>query len=271
MGNALQVRAQSLISVLELLAKPVEELVERGATELRSHRQLAANSDMVLICVTGTPEVESIVYQRDGLLEGAHDRLIVVDCSTSEPSSSARIAAALTERGASFVDAPLARTPVEAEAGHPQYHGKCRSSRLHAVPAGAGGMLREHFPHGTGRTGHKTKLVYNFITMGYAALVEVRNRLGVRGIPQCTVEVVEPGVVGADNSYLERATPFEQLMSPVLTDIEEGPDLAVFVAHHEDWLAGDVVREVVPDIGNVTYTRSSKWRLTNNTRTSRYS
>ena len=74
-------------------------------------------SDVVFLCVTGTPEVESVVHRRDGLLEGAHDGLIVIDCSTSEPSSSERIASDLRERGASLVDAPLARTPVEAEAG----------------------------------------------------------------------------------------------------------------------------------------------------------
>ena len=42
---------------------PIEELVEQGATELPSYRQLAADSDLVFVCVTGTPEVESVVYQ----------------------------------------------------------------------------------------------------------------------------------------------------------------------------------------------------------------
>ena len=96
---------------------PVEDLVRLDATELHSYRELAAGSDIVVLCVTGTPEVESVVHGRDGLLEGAHAGLMVVDCSTSEPASSERIAAALDERGASFVDAPLARTPAEAEAG----------------------------------------------------------------------------------------------------------------------------------------------------------
>ena len=150
---------------------PIEELVRRGATELPTHRQLAADSDLVLICVTGTPEVESVVLGPDGLLEGAHEGLIVVDCSTSEPASSARIAAALAERGASFVDAPLARTPAEAEAG-----------RLNAmVGAAAADFVRvrpvlaaccENIVHmGPPGSGHKTKLVYNLITMGYAALI----------------------------------------------------------------------------------------------------
>ncbi len=149
----------------------VEELIERGATELRSYRQLAADSDMVFICVTGTPEVESVVYQRDGLVEGAHDRLIVVDCSTSEPSSSARIAAALAERGASFVDAPLARTPVEAEAGRlNSMVGAAHADFMRVQPVLAA-CCENIFHMGPAGSGHKTKLVYNFIAMGYAALI----------------------------------------------------------------------------------------------------
>ena len=149
----------------------IDGLVSLGATELHGYAELAAGRDVVLLCVTGTPEVESIVYQRGGLLDGAHDGLIVVDCSTSEPSSSERVAGDLRERGASFVDAPLARTPADAEAG-----------RLNTMV----GASREDFEHvrpllevccenifhmGPVGAGHKTKLIYNFITMGYAALI----------------------------------------------------------------------------------------------------
>ena len=150
---------------------PIEELVQRGATELQSYRQLAADSDLVLICVTGTPEVESIVCQSDGLLEGAHESLIVVDCSTSEPSSSARIATALAERGASFVDAPLARTPVEAEAGRLNAMVGAAHADFARVRPVLEACCENIFHMGPPGSGHKTKLVYNFITMGYAALI----------------------------------------------------------------------------------------------------
>ena len=150
---------------------PVEELVRRGATELPSYRQLAADSDLVLICVTGTPEVESIVLGPDGLLVGANEGLIVVDCSTSEPASSARIAAALAGRGASFVDAPLARTPAEAETGRLNTMvGASRADFARVQPVLA--ACCENIVHmGPAGAGHKAKLVYNLITMGYAALI----------------------------------------------------------------------------------------------------
>ena len=150
---------------------PVEELVSRGATELPSYRELAAGADLVLICVTGTPEVENVVHGPDGLLEGAHEGLIVVDCSTSEPASSTRIAAALAERGASFVDAPLARTPAEAEAGRLNAMVGASDEDFARVQPVLDACCENIFHMGSVGSGHKTKLIYNLITMGYAVLI----------------------------------------------------------------------------------------------------
>lgn len=150
---------------------PVEGLVRRGATELHSYRNMAEESDVVVLCVTGTPEVESVVHGRDGLLEGAHDDLIVIDCSTSEPSSTERIASDLRERGASLVDAPLARTPVEAEAGRLNAMVGASPEDFARVRPLLAACCENIFHMGPVGSGHKTKLVYNFITMGYAALI----------------------------------------------------------------------------------------------------
>ena len=126
---------------------------------------------MVFLCVTGTPEVESIIYGRDGLLEGAHYGLTVVDCSTSEPASTERLAAALDERGASFVDAPLARTPAEAEAGRLNTMVGAAQDDFARLRPLLEACCENIFHMGPVGAGHKTKLIYNFITMGYAALI----------------------------------------------------------------------------------------------------
>ena len=150
---------------------PIEALVHLGATELHSYRNLAVGSDVVLLCVTGTPEVESIVYGRDGLLEGARKGLIVIDCSTSEPASSERIGVDLAERGASLVDAPLARTPADAEAGRLNTMVGASQEDFERVRPLLAACCENVFHMGPVGSGHKTKLVYNFITMGYAALI----------------------------------------------------------------------------------------------------
>ena len=150
---------------------PIEALVGLGATELHSYRNLAVGSDVVLLCVTGTPEVESVVYGRDGLLEGAREGLIVIDCSTSEPASSERIRADLAERGTSLVDAPLARTPADAEAGRLNTMVGASQEDFERVRPLLEACCENIFHMGPVGSGHKTKLIYNFITMGYAALI----------------------------------------------------------------------------------------------------
>jgi 3-hydroxyisobutyrate dehydrogenase-like beta-hydroxyacid dehydrogenase len=71
----------------------------------------------VILCVTGAPQVEEVVLGPDGIAGGARQGLIVVDTSTSEPATTAHVRKLLAEQNVRFVDAPLARTPVEAEQG----------------------------------------------------------------------------------------------------------------------------------------------------------
>ena len=65
---------------------PVEDLVKRGAAEAKSAAEIARRSDIVFLCVTGSTEVESLVRGPNGLAAGAHQGLVIVDCSTSGPS-----------------------------------------------------------------------------------------------------------------------------------------------------------------------------------------
>ena len=96
---------------------PVEDLIAKGANEVRSTTDLVRNADIVFLCVTGAPEVEEIVFGADGIMSAARKGLMVVDTSTSEPATTTKTREALAAHGVRFVDAPLARTPVEAEQG----------------------------------------------------------------------------------------------------------------------------------------------------------
>ena len=94
-----------------------------------------------------------------------------LDCSTSEPDSSERIRTDLAERGASLVDAPLARTPTDAEAGRLNTMVGASQEDFERVRPLLEACCENIFHMGPVGSGHKTKLVYNFITMGYAALI----------------------------------------------------------------------------------------------------
>src|ERR1700686_5060228 len=96
---------------------PVEDLVGRGAREAKSPADVARQSDILFLCLPSSVEVEATVYGRDGLLDGGHAGLIVVDSTTADPSSTRRIAGDLEKMGVRMVDAPLGRTPKEAELG----------------------------------------------------------------------------------------------------------------------------------------------------------
>lgn len=150
---------------------PVDDLIKRGAREGRHPAGVAKESDVVFLCVTGSPQVEAIVYGADGLMSGARNGLIVVDCSTSEPNSSARIHADLASKGAVFVDAPLARTPKEAEEGRLNVMVGAEPAIFEAIKPALEAFAENIFHVGGPGTGHKTKLINNFVAMGHAALI----------------------------------------------------------------------------------------------------
>jgi len=83
------------------------DLVALGATEAPTARDLAAASDVIVICVSDTPDVEAALFGPDGVAEGARRGSLVIDCSTISPSASRGFAERLRERGVGFVDAPV--------------------------------------------------------------------------------------------------------------------------------------------------------------------
>ncbi len=147
--------------------KPVEELVALGATEAPDYAALAAASDIVFLCLTGSPEVAEVVA---ALAPGLAPGSVVVDCSTSDPVVTARLAADLAAKGVHMADAPLSRTPKEAWAGTLD----CMVGADPDVFARIEPVIRDwagkvvHIG-GVG-DGHRMKLLNNFLSLGYAAI-----------------------------------------------------------------------------------------------------
>lgn len=147
--------------------KPVEDLTALGATEAPDLAALAAASDIVFLCLTGSPEVTDVVT---AMLPGLAPGSVVVDCSTSDPVVTAQLAARLTDKGVAMADAPLSRTPKEAWAGtldcmvgaDPDTFARIEP----VIRAWAGKIV--HIG-GVG-DGHRMKLLNNFVSLGYAAI-----------------------------------------------------------------------------------------------------
>lgn len=138
----------------------VADLLAAGATEAPSPAALAATSEIVFLCVSGTPQVEQTM---DALLPGAKPGLVVVDCSTSEPESSARLRERCAALGATFVDAPLARTPVEAEAGRLNVMVGAEPAVFAALEPVLKAFAENVLHVGGPGAGHTIKLLNNFI------------------------------------------------------------------------------------------------------------
>lgn len=170
---------------------PVEDLVAQGAAEARDLRALAEASDIIVLCVTGSPQVEAVV----GGLAQAGKPLLIIDCSTSEPSSTLRLADEFGRKGITLIDAPLSRTPKDAEEGTLDVMAGGDDAvfeRARPVLETFAGRIMRTGPVGSG---HTMKLVNNFVAMGYAALYAEALMLAAKGgiTPQVFDSVLRGG------------------------------------------------------------------------------
>jgi len=83
------------------------ELDDLGVTRAATPAAAAATSDVVVICVSDTPDVESVLFGPDGLATGARPGTLVIDCSTIAPGPTREYAARLAAQGVALVDAPV--------------------------------------------------------------------------------------------------------------------------------------------------------------------
>lgn len=168
--------------------EPVEDLIRRGAKEVKTAADVAAASDIVFLCVTDSRTVEAICRSRGGLKDGAHKGMVIVDCSTSDPMSTLALHEEFAKLGVMFCDAPLGGTPAQAVEGKlfaMVGADDATFARIRpAIQAWAGRV--EHL--GPVTTGHKLKLLNNFIAQGYGAIYAEAFALGTKaGVPPETL------------------------------------------------------------------------------------
>lgn len=175
------------------------DLVAAGARELPDAAALARESDAVILCVSGSPQVEANVLGERGIAATARPGLLVIDTSTSEPTSTARLREALAAKGATLVDAPLARTPKEAEEGRLNTMvGATPEDFARAKPV-LEAFCENVFHVGPPGAGHTLKLVNNMMALTIAASIAeafaVASRAGVDLAK--LVEVVSQGALNS--------------------------------------------------------------------------
>lgn len=85
-----------------------EPLAKLGAARADSPAAAATEADIVLSCVSDTPDVEHVLLERDsGVIHGLRERGLVIDCSSIAPAATRRVAERFRARGIGYVDAPV--------------------------------------------------------------------------------------------------------------------------------------------------------------------
>ena len=157
---------------------PVDDLVGRGANEAKTARDVAKAVDILFICVTDSTTVEAIMRGPEGIKAGAHKGLVVVDCSTANPVSTEALAKELAELGVAMADAPLGGTPAQADTGQLSAMVGADPEVFRRIEPAIAAWAAKIVHLGPVGTGHKMKLLNNFLSMGYAAIYAEALALG---------------------------------------------------------------------------------------------
>ncbi|WP_010626916.1 NAD(P)-dependent oxidoreductase [Halomonas sp. KM-1] len=194
--------------------QPVEDLLGAGGVAKGSGREVAEAAEVVILCVTGSPQVEAVLFEPGGVLEGLAPGTLVIDCSTALPSSTERVAARVEAAGGRFMDAAMTRTPKEAEEG--------RLNLIVGAPEALFAEVRpllecfaENIAHaGPVGAGHTLKLLHNFVSLGFTAvLAEAAAASRRAGIDDAALlDVLGKG--GGGGVVLERLRPYIEAGDP---------------------------------------------------------
>jgi 3-hydroxyisobutyrate dehydrogenase-like beta-hydroxyacid dehydrogenase len=188
--------------------QPLDALIAAGATTAMTPSALASQVDVVILVVTGSPQVESVLLGEEGVLKGMKPGTVIIDCSTAIPTSTDKVAKKVIDAGGLFLDSPMTRTPKEAALG-----------KLNLLVGGDTALFErckpilqcfaENISHaGPIGAGHRMKLLHNYVALGtIAVLAEAAAAAQLDGIDLATfVEVLGKG--GGAGVALERIKPF---------------------------------------------------------------
>jgi 3-hydroxyisobutyrate dehydrogenase-like beta-hydroxyacid dehydrogenase len=131
---------------------PLADLLAAGAKEVATNGDVAKNSDIVFLCVTGAPQVEEIINGSDGIAGAARKGLVVIDTSTSEPATTAKMREAPVEAELGKLNIMVGADDATFAELKPVLAAFCENI-IHAGPAGHGIVL---------------KLINNFLAMSIA-------------------------------------------------------------------------------------------------------
>lgn len=188
--------------------QPTADLDAAGAVRMNEAADVARASDVLILCVTGSPEVAAIVLAPGNLAAALRPGTIVVDCSTGIPSETLKIAAAVEGAGCRFVDAAMTRTPKEAEEGRLNLLIGGDEATVAEITPLLSTFSENRFHAGAVGAGQTLKLIHNFVSIGSVTLMtEAAACAAENGVsPAVLVDCLRRG--GGYGAALDRVAPF---------------------------------------------------------------
>ena len=95
------------VTVWNRTTSKMNEFVEAGAQAAASPAELASKCDIIMTCVSDTPDVRAVIMGDDGVIHGVKEGALVIDHSTISPQVTREIAAKLNAKGVAMLDAPI--------------------------------------------------------------------------------------------------------------------------------------------------------------------
>lgn len=187
MGGAMVQRLQDKGYALTVLGNRdrtfLDAAIARGATEAPDAKTLAANSDVVMLCMGTSDHVESRMRGDDGVIAGLRNGGIVIDFGTSLPGSTRTLGEEVSEAGGTYLDAPLGRTPSHAKDGLLNIMASGDKAAFDKVRPVLDDLGENVFHLGALGSGHTIKLINNFFGMTVAnAMAEAFAMADVAGV-----------------------------------------------------------------------------------------
>ncbi|ETX12686.1 hypothetical protein MUS1_01825 [Marinomonas ushuaiensis DSM 15871] len=158
------------VYVADSRASAVIDAVDNlGAIACPDLKEMAIKVDVLMYCVSTAEDIEGLILGEGGILEYLSEDKIVVDHTTTNPNTVAKLNRAITKAGAKYAEAPMTRTPVHADKGCVNILFGGDAELLETLRP-LFSCYAENIFH-IGETGHaiKLKLIHNFIAFANVA------------------------------------------------------------------------------------------------------
>ena len=172
MGSSMVERLQDLGYSLTVLGNRnrtyIDEAIARGAVEATNAKAVAEASDIIMLCMGTSDQIEARMRGANGVIAGLNKGMVVIDFGTSLPGSSRKLSQEVNAVGGTFLDAPLGRTPSHAKDGLLNIMASGDKAAFDMVEAVLKDLGENVFHLGPTGSGHTIKLINNFFGMTVA-------------------------------------------------------------------------------------------------------